>query len=143
MLILQNLSNYLVINNLRKTVRKSGYPVLKRIWRWYDYVCGERLAAILPEALGKLEACGELVVDNQQRTLFRRISARTIDRLLAAGRRTLQPRGRVSTRLGSLLKHQIPVKTFVEWRDCEPGYTAMDCVGHDGGTAYGEHGFGD
>ena len=78
MLILQNLSNYLVINNLRKTVRKSGYPGLKRIWRWYDYVCGTRLAAILPEALGKLEACGELVVDNEQQTLFRRIGARTL-----------------------------------------------------------------
>lgn len=117
------------------------YPVLKRIWGWYDYVCSTRVAAILPEAIEKLAACGELVMDGELREQLRRVSARTIDRLLAADRRALVPRRKTRTRPGSLLKHQVPIKTFAEWQDSEPGYVAMDCVAHDGGSACGDYNY--
>jgi len=79
----------------------------------------------------------ELVLDNGQRTQLRRISVRTIERLLAAGRRTLQPRGSAGTRPGSLLKLQIPVKSLRSGatanRTLRPWF-----VRHDGGNACGE-----
>lgn len=64
-------------------------------------MCSTRLAAILPEAIEKLAACGELVMDGDLREQVSRITARTIDRLLAADRRALVPRVKARMRPGS------------------------------------------
>lgn len=122
----------------RPAVYADIYPILKRIWTWYDYICGKRLAAILPEAILRLEACGELTLNDETRALLNALSARTIDRLLKQDRYALSPRCKARTRPGSFLKHQIPIKTFSEWNDAQPGYVAVDCVGHDGGCTHGD-----
>ncbi len=41
-------------------------------------------------------------------------------------------RGRSGTKPGTLLKHQIPIRTFAEWDDACPGFVEIDLVGHDG-----------
>ena len=48
-------------------------------------------------------------------------------------------RGRSRTKPGSLLKHQIPIRTFADWDDAEPGFVEIDLVAHDGGVAAGEY----
>ena len=43
------------------------------------------------------------------------------------------------TKPGSLLKDQIPIRTWAQWDDAVPGFVEIDLVGHDGGNAVGEH----
>lgn len=66
------------------------------------------------------------------------ISAATIDRLLAQDRRRLQIRGRSRTKPGTLLKHQIPIRTFSSWDEGRPGFLEVDLVSHDGGHPVGD-----
>jgi len=113
---------------------------LRRVWRMMDYVCGKRLAAALPEVVPRLVAHGELKVNRAVRDKLTRISASTIDRLLAPDRQKHALRGRGRTKPGTLLKHQIPVRTFSEWNGVQPGFLEMDLVAHDGGSSQGEYG---
>lgn len=112
---------------------------LRRIWLILDFICGKRLVAIIPEVLRRLEHFGELKVDVRTRAKLLQISAATIDRLLASERRKHQLRGRARTKPGTLLKHQIPLRTFSEWNEQQPGFVEIDLVAHDGGQAAGEH----
>jgi hypothetical protein len=47
----------------------------------------------------------------------------------------------VGTKPGSLLKSQIPVRTWAEWDDARPGFVEIDLVWHDGGNRGGSHAF--
>jgi hypothetical protein len=49
------------------------------------------------------------------------------------------PRGRSHTKPGTLLKSQIPIRTWAEWDDAAPGFVEIDLVGHEGGNASGEY----
>ena len=62
-----------------------------------------------------------------------RISAATIDRRLAGERSKLLSRGRSHTKPGTLLKSQIPIRTWADCDDAVPGFVAIDLVGHEGG----------
>ena len=110
---------------------------LKIIWKILDYLCGQRLAAILPEVVPILQRDGELKVDASTRERLIQISAATIDRLLAPERRKQQLKGRSGTKPGTLLKHQIPIKRFADWQEDRPGFVEVDLVGHEGGQGRG------
>jgi len=47
-------------------------------------------------------------------------------------------RGRSGTKPGSLLRHQIPIRTFASWDDLTPRFCEVDLVAHDGGNPSGE-----
>lgn len=123
----------------RKPIYTAVHAVLKHLWTCMDYICGTRLAPLLPELVDRLMACGELRLDAEQRALVCGMSGRTIDRLLSKDKRGMQVRSKARTRPGTLLRHQIPIKTFAEWHDATPGFVALDCVGHDGGSARGDY----
>src|ERR1700730_16273776 len=112
---------------------------LRRIWVIMDCICGKRLAAALPETIAVLERHVELQLDAATRQKLGAISAASIDRLLAAERRRLNVRRRSGTKPGTLLKHQIPVRTFAEWDQTQPGFVEIDLVAHDGGFAQGDY----
>ena len=112
---------------------------LKIIWKILDYLCGQRLAAILPEVVPILQRDGELKVDASTRERLIQISAATIDRLLAPERRKQQLKGRSGTKPGTLLKHQIPIKRFADWQEDRPGFVEVDLVGHEGGQGRGDY----
>ncbi len=81
----------------RQRARKYDQKVvkaLKIIWEILDYLCGQRLAAILPEVVPILQRHGELKVDASTRERLIQISAATIDRLLAPERRKHRLKGR-------------------------------------------------
>ena len=111
---------------------------LKKIWAILDCLCGKRLAAILPEVIPVLEHHQEIALDALSRAKLCAISPATIDRLLAPERRKGALRGRSGTKPGTLLKHQIPIRTFAEWNDTRPGFVEIDLVGHEGGEAWGD-----
>jgi hypothetical protein len=111
---------------------------LRRVWVIMDCICGKRLVAVLPETIAVLERHGELQLEAATRQKLGAISAASIDRLLAAERRRFNVRGRSGTKPGTLLKHQIPIRTFAEWDQTQPGFVEIDLVGHDGGFAHGD-----
>jgi hypothetical protein len=112
---------------------------LIKIWRMMDYICGKRLQPALPELLTVLERHNELQCDRLTKQKLLRVSAATIDRLLCSERRKFELRGRARTKPGTLLKHQIPIRTFAEWNEQQPGFGEIDLVGHDGGVAAGDY----
>jgi hypothetical protein len=69
------------------------------------------------------------------------ISPATIDRLLKEERAKHTLKGRTMTKPGTLLKHQIPIRTFSDWDNAQPGFLEMDLVGHEGGHAEGDYCF--
>ncbi len=111
---------------------------LKAIWEILDFICGKRLAAILPEVVPALERHHEIELNDEIRRKLLSISAATIDRLLAPERKKWALRGRSGTKPGTLLKHQIPIRTFTEWNEHQAGFVEIDLVGHDGGDASGD-----
>jgi hypothetical protein len=60
------------------------------------------------------------------------ISPATADRLLQRARAAGQPHGISTTKAGSLLKRQIPVRTFADWNEATPGFFEADLVAHCG-----------
>ena len=111
---------------------------LKPIWYVFDFMCGKRLVVVLRTMLPMLESFGEIELTAQVRGKLNTISAATIDRLLQHERARLRLKGRPHTKPGSLLKHQIPIRTFADWNEQEPGFFEIDLVGHDGGNAAGD-----
>lgn len=126
----------------RKRARRYDEQVetaLVKLWRIMDYICGKRLQPMLPELLPVLERYNEFRCDRETRKKLLRISAASIDRLLQPERRKYELRGRSGTKPGTLLKKQIPIRTFAEWDEQRPGFVEIDLVAHDGGLAAGDY----
>src|SRR5260370_35686283 len=60
----------------------------------------------------------------------------TADRLLKPYRKQ-ERRGISTTRSGTLLKKQIPIRTFQDWNEVKPGFLEADLVAHCGTQADG------
>ncbi len=106
-------------------------------WAVLGMPAGKRLAPMLGELVAVLRHFGELSIDEGTAELLASMSAATIDRRLADQRAKYRLRGRVGTKPGSLLKSQIPVRTWAEWDDARPGFVEIDLVWHDGGNRGG------
>lgn len=122
----------------RKRYDEAVLRPLKKIWKMLDYVCGKRLAAALPETIAALERHQELHLRGEVHSKLCRISAATIDRLLAPEKKRLRLKARSGTKPGTLLKHQIPVRTYADWEEDRPGFSEVDLVSHEGGYARGD-----
>jgi hypothetical protein len=121
--------------------RIYGPEVLKaltQVWVTLNGPAGKRLAPFMTEIVQVLERVEELQVSPVVRAKLLRISAATIDRLLAPERARLRVKGRSGTKPGSLLKRQIPIRTFAEWDEASPGFCEVDLVAHDGGDPSGQ-----
>ena len=123
----------------RCTYDEKVRTALVKVWRIMDYICGKRLQPMLAELLTVLERHNEFSCDRETRAKLLRISAASIDRLLQAERRKHELRGRAGTKPGTLLKKQIPIRTFADWDEQQPGFVEIDLVGHDGGVAAGDY----
>lgn len=125
-----------------KRHRESPYESVKepllRIWQIMGYPCGKRLKPILPEVIEKLKRFREIEIDRDREEKLRKISASTIDRFLKDERKKYELKGRSHTKPGTLLKNQIPIRTFSEWDEGRVGFLEIDLVGHEGGDPRGE-----
>ena len=65
-------------------------------------------APYMPQIVEALARCGEIRIEPEVRAKLLRVSAATIDRVLAPERARLQVRGRSGTKPGSLLKPRSP-----------------------------------
>jgi len=126
----------------RPRPRRYGPEVqaaLEIAWAAANQVCAKRLVPFLPDLVASLERHGHLTLGAEARAQLLRISPATADRLLHARRRQDLPRGISTTRAGSLLKHQVPVRTFTDWNDARPGFLEADLVAHCGTRAEGSY----
>ena len=111
---------------------------LELCWRAGRQPAGKRLAPMLSILVPLLRRDGELDLDDDEATLLMSMSAATIDRRLAGAKVLAGFRGTSHTKPGSLLKTQIPIRTWSEWDDVTPGFVEIDMVGHEGGNSFGE-----
>jgi len=110
---------------------------LKKVWYILDMPAGKRLAPYLKEIIPILEERKELEIERDIREKLLKVSAATIDRLLKEEKKKWRIRGKKRTKPGSLLKSQIPIRTFAEWNEKVPGFIEIDLVEHSGGVARG------
>jgi hypothetical protein len=115
------------------------YKPLCKLWAACNCACGKRLQPFLPHLLGSLKRFKRIKVTKEEEALLLAMSAATIDRMLAPARKGLNPRGRATTKAGTVLKHQIPVRTFADWDDDRLGFLEVDLVAHCGQTTAGEY----
>ena len=111
---------------------------LKRLWVMLDYISGKRLARALGPVITALERHGELELEPGVRAKLLAISPATIDRVLADEKKRYALTSRARTKPGTLLRHQVPTRTFADWDDARPGFVEVDLVGHDGGWNHGD-----
>ena len=110
--------------------------IIKAIWIAAEQPCGKRLKAALALWLPYYERRhGRLASALRLQVL--KISAASIDRLLAPCRVALGSRGRCGTRPGTLLRSQIPIRTD-HWEVSGPGFIEADTVAHCGQSMAGE-----
>jgi transposase InsO family protein len=113
-------------------------PALITCWATLRAPAGKPM---LPVLVALLRRDGDITLTDDQALLLSRMSAATIDRKLAGERAKMFPRGRSHTKPGSLLKSQIPIRTWAQWDDAVPGFVEIDLVSHDGSNASGEYCF--
>ena len=101
-----------------------------------NQICSKRLVPFLPALVAAMERHGHLRLPSDVRTRLLSISPATVDRLLRPERVRIN-KSVSTTRSGSLLKHQVPVRTFADWDDVVPGFLEADLVAHCGGNTNG------
>lgn len=110
---------------------------LRVAWEAADRPCGKRLAPFLRELVTALERHGEIAVDPVDRARLVRLSAATVDRLLAPLKREGRRRPVTQSASADALKALVPVRTFGEWAGTAPGSLQADLVVHCGETTAG------
>jgi hypothetical protein len=128
----------------KKRQRPRRYPfavqqALSACWRAANGICSKRLVPYLPELVSVLERQGELRLDQPTKIRLLAISPATADRLLQAERQRAKPHGLSTTKPGTLTKDAIPIRTFADWDEVQPGFTEIDLVAHCGESAKGEY----
>jgi hypothetical protein len=84
-----------------------------------------------------LKRKGELKIDADIEAQLTKLSPATIDRLLEPARRVGGRKPISTTRPGSRLKSSIPLRTFADWQENQPGFLEIDTVAHCGESAEG------
>jgi hypothetical protein len=121
----------------RAIYRGEVVEALEQIWEIYGRICSKRLHPYLPEGIKVLERCGELTLSTETKDLLLRMSRSSIDRCLAPARFN-KPHGLSTTKPGTLLKKNIPVRTFTDWNEDKPGFMEVDLVAHCGESTAGQ-----
>lgn len=124
-----------------KPTKRYGTDVcaaLEVLWATCGYISSTRLVPFIPSLLDMLKDAGEWSVSESVRQKLLKISPATCDRLLRPHKRT-QRTGRCMTKPGSMLKAQIPIRTYDDWTETEPGFCEMDLVHHCDDDTNGEY----
>jgi hypothetical protein len=107
------------------------------LWEAADRICGKRLKALIPTLLAAMEKHGHLQLAAEIRERLLQMSAATIDRLLTEPRERVIGTRRRKGVGATVLRRSIPIRTFGDWNDPEPGYMESDLVAHCGGSMAG------
>lgn len=124
-----------------RRVRAAIYTAADRraVWQladWFDQIGSKRLRAAMDQELLRLWERGHLRVSEETYQHLLVISPSTLDRIRKL-RRVPGRRLHGGTKPGTLLKHQVPIRTFADWDDKKVGFVEIDLVQHDGGNPRG------
>jgi len=108
------------------------------VWKAANEICPKRLIPFMPVFIDSLERTGHWPISESTKSLLLTLSTATAERLLRR-ERMQSNRGRSTTRAGKLLKKQIPIRTFSDWNDVEPGFLEADLVAHCGDNVHGAY----
>jgi len=112
--------------------------ILTKICDLLDWINSKRIKPEIGAAIDSLAEARELVCSTEQRKKLSKISPATIDRLLRKYKKRPVCKGRSYIKPGTLLKKQIPIRTFADWTENKVGFFEIDLCGHDGGLAKGD-----
>jgi hypothetical protein len=104
----------------------------------FDGINAKLLRAAMDAELEPCHRRGVLQVSRRCYRRLKHISPASIDRLRARYGPP-RPTSRHRTKPGTLLKSQIPIRTWADWNEDQPGFVEMDLVGHDGGNLRGDY----
>lgn len=135
--------NYRYTTKPIRRPRKTRYDILDAIilakaCDLLDWINSKRVRPQIGVAIESLVKAGELVIAPHQKKKLKKISPATIDRLLKQYKKRPVGKGRSYTKPGTLLKTQIPIRTFADWNENKVGFCEIDLCGHDGGLAKGD-----
>jgi len=128
----------------KKPGRKRIYDfevcqALKKVWTYMDFACGKRLHEGIGDMIDAMIRFGEISWNEEIISKLRRMSASSMDRLLKKEKESLRLKGISTTKPGTLLKRNIPIRLGQQWDDAIPGYVEVDLVAHCGASAAGEY----
>ncbi len=112
---------------------------LEMLWAADGFICSKRLVPALPLLIKLTEAEGAWGISEEVKAKLLRMSVSTCERLLRTHKAGFRSAGRCMTKPGSMLKSQIPVRTWADWLETEPGYCEMDLVHHCDNDTHGEY----
>ncbi|BCL83685.1 hypothetical protein ccbrp13_61500 [Ktedonobacteria bacterium brp13] len=121
--------------------RRYGAEVQEALvlaWNTMDRICAKRLMPFLPTLIEALERHDHVHLSDACREQLLTMSAATADRLLRS-QRGRGPYGMSTTRAGTLLKQQIPIRTFQQWSETQPGFLQADVVAHCASDLAGDY----
>lgn len=98
----------------------------------FDHICSKRLRAAMDIEVPRLYEAGSLQVSPECYQKLLAVSPSTMDRL-RAGRQRRPGKRRGFTKPGTLLKDRIPIRTWADWTEDQPGFCEVDLVDHSGG----------
>jgi hypothetical protein len=110
---------------------------LKDLWIVTNLACSKRLKAAIPLWLPYYVLHYRNSLTEKQTQLLMEISPRTIDRLLKRLKSKYKKFGLSTTKPGSLLKKQVPIK-LNQWDESTPGFIEADTVAHCGSSVAGQ-----
>jgi hypothetical protein len=93
------------------------------LWEAGDRICGKRLKPLIPLLVAAMERHGRLALDEGVRSRLFRISAASIDRVLAPVRTVASGGRRPRNGYASAVRRSVPVRTYADWNDPPPGFS--------------------
>jgi hypothetical protein len=114
---------------------------LIKIWKFFDFQCGQRLVPLIRANIESIEKCPEFDISAASGVKLRNVSSATVDRLLKQERNKYKAHGISTTRPAKNFNQLIPIRVYYDWDERRPGIFETDTVSHDGGNASGEYCF--
>jgi len=109
------------------------------IWDIFDEPCGQRLEPLIKEELERLRKFDEIWITNKEAKLLKKMSAKTIDRLLHHEKSVRLIEAKYEKGKNPLLYQKIPTKLSEEFDRSIFGQIQIDGVEHCGASARGEY----
>lgn len=113
--------------------------ILKRIWLAAYMPCSKNFKALIPLWIPSYQLEYE-AIPNETIKLLYEISPASIDRILKPVRVKYTGKGKSTTKPGTLIRNQIPIKTN-QWDESRPGFIEADTVAHCGDKIEGMYAF--
>jgi len=110
---------------------------LIKIWKIFDYPCGQRLAPLLKIEIDRLRNLNELYCSDEIAEKLKTISPASIDIKLKREKEFLGLNRNRNPSNNPLLYQKIPIKVNSDWDKNELGNCQLDFVCHCGNSMYG------